>query len=149
MKKIDSNPLYRISLIKPQRELIEELFPFRSGYHWLVSEKEKAALLKAPVGLDPIQPPSTGWQFSRKVNFEEAKDSEKTQNISKGGEFEEAPSVVCTNQSDEACSAISVSLRGKTRSRHEDYEGVYKSSNFLSMGRKVSTAHISNPFRYK
>ena len=73
----------------------------------------------------------------------------QTQNISKGGEFEEALSVVCTNQSDEACSAISVSLRGETRSEYSRPEGVYKSSNFLSMGRKVSTAHISNPFRYK
>ena len=76
MKKINSDPLYRISLIKPQRELIEELFPFRSGTHWLVGEKEKAALLKAPVGLDPFQPPTTGWLFSKEVNFEEGKDSE-------------------------------------------------------------------------
>ena len=51
------------------------LLPFRSETHWLVSEKEKAALLKAPVGLDPIQPPSTGWQFSKEVNFKEGTDS--------------------------------------------------------------------------
>ena len=77
------------------------------------------------------------------------KIQKQTQNISKGGEFEEAPSVVCANQLDEACSAISVSLRGKTRSRHKGFEGVYKSSNFLSMGRKVSTEHINNLLRYK
>ena len=76
MKKINSNPLYRISFVKPQRKLTEELFSFRSGAHWLVGEKEKAALLKAPVGLDLIQPPRTGWQFSKEVKFEEGKDSD-------------------------------------------------------------------------
>ena len=64
-----------MSIIKPQRELIEELFPFRSEAHWLVGEKEKAAFLKAPVGPDPLQPPSTGWQFVKEVNFEEDKYS--------------------------------------------------------------------------
>ena len=76
MKRTNSNPLYRISLIKPQKELTKQLLLFRSEAHWLVSEKEKAALLKAPVGLDPNQPPGTGWKFSKEVNFEEGKDSE-------------------------------------------------------------------------
>ena len=44
--------------------------PLRSDTHWLVGEKEKAALLKAPVGLDPLQPPGTGWQFSKEVKDE-------------------------------------------------------------------------------
>ena len=52
------------------------LLPFRSETHWLVSENEKAALFKAPVGLDPIQPPSTGWQFSKEVNFEGGNNSD-------------------------------------------------------------------------
>ena len=85
MKKINSNPLYRISFIKPQKELTEDLFPFRSEAHWLVGEKDKAALLKAPVGLDPIQPPRTCWQFSKEVNFEEGKDSETNTKYLQGG----------------------------------------------------------------
>ena len=30
-------------------------------------EKDKDVLLKAPVGLDPNQPPPTGWQVSKEV----------------------------------------------------------------------------------
>ena len=52
------------------------LLPFRSETHWLVSENEKAALFKAPVGLDPIQPLSTGWKFSKEVIFGEGTDSD-------------------------------------------------------------------------
>ena len=82
MKKINSNPLYRISFTKPQKELTKQLLLFRSEAHWLVGEKEKAALFKAPVGLDPIQPPRTGWQFSKKVNFGEGRDSDANSQLS-------------------------------------------------------------------
>ena len=52
--------------------------------------------------------------------------------ISKEGEFEEDPSLVCANQMEETCCSISVSLRGG-----DFFEGVYESTNLLSMGRKV------------
>ena len=57
--------------------------------------------------------------------------------ISKEGEFEEDPSVVCINQVEETCCAISVSLRGRTKDVWGKYESVYESTNLLSMGRKV------------
>ena len=57
--------------------------------------------------------------------------------FSKEGEFKEDPSLVCTNQVEETCCTISVSLRGETRIYWDEYEGVYESTNLLSMGRKV------------
>ena len=48
--------------------------PFRYGDHWLVSAKEKNVLLRAPVGQDPNQPPTTGWQFGKEVIFKKGTD---------------------------------------------------------------------------
>ena len=55
----------------------------------------------------------------------------------KGGEFEDDPSVLCTNQREEPCCKITVSLNKEAAGSTDYCAGVYESTNLLSLGRKV------------
>ena len=57
----------------------------------------------------------------------------------KGGEFEDDPSVLCTNQREELCCKITVSLSKEAKKEVRWCAGVYESTNLLSMGREVVT----------
>ena len=97
--------------------------------------------MKAPAGLDPNQPPTTGWQFSKEVIIWEGADFQIFRNKFKDGEFEDDPSVLCTNQREEPCCKITVSLSKEVG--HSFSAGVYERTNLLSMGREVVT--VSQP----
>ena len=60
----------------------------------------------------------------------------------KGGEFEDDPSVLCTNQREEPCCKITISLSKEAEEEVGYYAGVYKSTNLLSMGRKVGASAL-------
>ena len=93
----------------------------RSGADWLVGEEKKDALVKAPVGVDPKQPPRKGWQFYNK------------------GKFEKDESLVCSNQPVSPCCSITVSLTGKAKEEVGYCEGKYESTGLISMGREVNS----------
>ena len=100
--------------------------PSRSGDDWLVGEEEKDALLKAPVKVDPNQPPTTGWQFYN------------------NGNFKEDESISCTNQTESPCCSITVSLSGEAKETH-DYDVIYESTGLISMGRQVNQLISTQP----
>ena len=95
----------------------------RSGDIWLVGEEEKDALLKAPVVVDPIQPPRNGWQFCNK------------------GKFEEDESLICSNQPESPCCSITVSLSAAAKKEFDYCEGKYESTGLISMGREVNSGY--------
>ena len=95
----------------------------RSGADWLVGEEEKDALLKAPVVVDPIQPPRNGWRFLNK------------------GKFKEDESLICSNQPESPCCSITVSLSGAAKEGPSWCEGEYKSTGLISMGREVNSGY--------
>ena len=102
------------------------LIIFRSNDNWIVGEvwgEKMVALLKAPVSVDPNQPPSTGWQFNN------------------NGKFEKDESLICTNQAELPCSSITVSLSGETKEREWYCEGKYESTGLISMGREVNIGY--------
>ena len=102
------------------------LIIFRSNDNWIVGEvwgEKMVALLKAPVSVDPNQPPSTGWQFNN------------------NGKFEKDESLICTNQAELPCSSITVSLSGETKEREWYCEGKYESTGLISMGREVNSGY--------
>ena len=101
------------------------LLPNRSKDEWLVGEETRAALLKAPVGVDPNKPPSFGWQFN---------NNEK---------FEEDASIICNNQPELPCS-ITVSLSSEERLSF--CQGRYESTGLISMGRQVISVYFNDPF---
>ena len=96
------------------------IFIIRSGDDWLVGEKEKDALLKAPVAVDSDQPPRNGWQFYNK------------------GKFKADESLICSNQPELPCCSITVSLSGEA-GRVSYCEGEYESTGLISMGREVNS----------
>ena len=61
----------------------------------------------------------------------------------KGGVFEDDPSVLCTNQREEPCCKITVSLSKEAANAVGFCAAVYKRTNLLSMGREVVT--VSQP----
>ena len=84
---------------------------FRSGDDWLVGEKEKDVLLKAPVGLDPNQPPTTGWQVSKKVTIWEGADFQtQTNDIKSRAESSRMIQVCCAPTRGRSPAARSQSL---------------------------------------
>ena len=98
---------------------------------WLVWEEGTSRpLLMAPVGVDPFQPPTTGWEFYNNRDDEEQKDE----------------SIICSNQPELPCSSITVSLSGATKEDRSWCAGKYESTSFISMGRQVISADINHPF---
>ena len=93
----------------------------RSGNEWLAGEAKRAALLKAPVGVDPNQPPTTGWKFY----------------IYKDRKYEEDVSLICSSQPESPCCSITVSLSGAAKEERSWCGGEYKSNGLISMGRQV------------
>ena len=98
---------------------------------WLVWEEGTSRpLLMAPVGVDPFQPPTTGWEFYNNGDDEEQNDE----------------SIICSNQPELPCNSITVSLSGATKEDRSWCAGKYESTSFISMGRQVISAYIINPF---
>ena len=93
--------------------------PNRSGDEWLVGEAKRVALLKAPVGVDPNQPPSIGW-----LSYN-------------NGEYKEEVNLTCTNQPEAPCSSLRVRLRGEAKKENPWCEGEYTNTGLISMGRQV------------
>ena len=104
------------------------IYIIRSGDDWLVGEEEKDALLKAPVGVDPNKPPSTGWKFYNKGNFEEDE------------------SLICSNQPESQCCSITVSLSNEAK-KASYCEGKYERTGLISMGREVNSGK-NNPLSF-
>ena len=102
------------------------LIIFRSNDDWIVGEvwgEKRVTLLKAPVSVDPNQPPSTGWQFNN------------------NGKYEEDESLICTNQAELPCCSITLSLRSEAKKEKFYCEGKYKRTGLISMGREVNSGY--------
>ena len=102
------------------------LIIFRSNDNWIVGEvwgEKIIGLLKAPVSVDPNQPPSTGWKFNN------------------NGKFEEDQSLTCANQPESPCCSITVSLSGEAKKEKSFCEGKYESTGLISMGREVNSEY--------
>ena len=85
-------------------------------------EQNEYRTLKASVGDDPLHPPTTGWLFK---NW--ARD-----------EFEEDKSLTCAplDTSSPPC-CVTVHLSGPAREAVGQCEGVYRTTELMSAGRKV------------
>ena len=91
----------------------------RSGDEWLVADAKRDALLKAPVGVELNQPPTTGWRFHNK------------------GNYEEDANITCSNQPESPCWILRVSLSGQAKKECSWCAGMYVSTGLISMGRQV------------
>ena len=93
----------------------------RSGDEWLVvAEDRNITVFKAGAGEDLTLPPSAGWQFQNK------------------GEFEEEPSVRCRAlPADSPPCSVTLKLSGLAKDFQGKCEGEYKDTGLRSMGRKV------------
>ena len=96
--------------------------PSRLGDEWLVGTTGQLALLKASVGGNVDQPPTSGWQF-----FNGRTD-----------EYEEDGSLTCNNLLASTPCCLTLSLNGRAKEIQGKCEGVYKSTGLVSMGREVS-----------
>ena len=78
--------------------------------------------LKASTGDDPLHPPTTGWLFKKGAE----------------DEFEEDKSLTCAplDTSSPPC-CVTVHLNGPAREAVGQCEGVYRSTELMSAGRKV------------
>jgi len=94
---------------------------YRSGDQWLVGQMGGRALLKASVGVDPSQPPPTGWKFFNEDTNQYEPDATASCNI-----LVNSPSCCLT-----------VSLSGAAKDAQGKCEGEYKSTGLVSMGRPV------------
>ena len=96
-------------------------FCIRSKDEWVVERNEYRAL-KANAGDDPLHPPTTGWLFKKW-----AKD-----------DFEEDKSLTCAPpQADSSPCCVTVHLSGPAREAVGQCEGVYRTTELMSAGRKV------------
>ena len=96
-------------------------FPSRLRGTWIVGTMGKQFLLKASVGGNENQPPSTGWQY---YNQERER-------------YEEDGSLSCNFiESDPCC--LTLTLNGRAKEVQGKCEGVYKTTGLVSMGREVS-----------
>ena len=93
----------------------------RCGDHWLVGEYGESASLRASAGLNPKQPPCSGWEF-----FNLGADM-----------FETDPGFSCSPNVKLAACCLAVSLSGPAKEAHGRCEGKYKSTGLMSMGRPV------------
>ena len=98
----------------------------RSSDEWLVGEAKRDALLKAPIGVDPNQPPSAGWQFYSK------------------GKYKEDANLTCSNQVESPCLILRVSLSGEAKRENSACVGMYGSTGLISMGRQVKNLYAAN-----
>ena len=100
--------------------IIIHLICIRSGNEWLVVREGYKASLKANMGADPFLPPANGWLFD------------------KGEDFEEDPSLICSQPSSSPPCCLTVTLSGAAKEAQGDCEGEYKSTGLISMGRPVT-----------
>ena len=149
---------------------------YRSSDEWLIGEAKKDALLKAPVGVDPNKPPSTGWRGELLVC--PSWDSEppglpgppgpprplgslgppeppgpprssvppRPPRFYSNGKYEEDANIICTNQSESPCWILRVSLSGQAKKECSSCAGMYESTGLISMGRKVIYIVITQIF---
>ena len=99
--------------------------PTRSGDEWHVGPKEKQPRLKASVGGEPNRPPKTGWKFLDK-------------------DYEEDPSLTCTDVSDPCC--LTVSLSGPAKEAQGKCEGEYQSTGLMRNGKQVVAVLFTSHF---
>ena len=59
--------------------------------------------------------------------------------FSKGEDFEEDPSLICSQPSSSPPCCLTVTLSGAAKEAHADCEGEYKSTGLVSMGKHVSS----------
>ena len=87
----------------------------------MVEQNNEYRVLKASAGDDPLHPPTTGWLFK---NWEL--------------EFEEDKSLTCAplDTSSPPC-CVTVHLSGPAREAVGQCEGVYRTTELISWGRKV------------
>ena len=78
-------------------------------------------VLKASVGVEPSQPPSTGWKFY----------SGNTK------EWVVSTTITCAIFVNSPPCCLTVTLSGKALEAHRKCEGQYKSTGLVSMGRPV------------
>ena len=100
------------------------LFP-RSGNEWLVGEKGERARLKASVGGEPDQPPSTGWGF---YNW----DTE---------EYKADDTLNCQVYVSASPCCLTVSLSGAAKEAQGQCEGEYNSTGLISSGKQVMSTN--------
>ena len=82
--------------------------------------------LKASVGVEPNQPPSTGWKFWRVGGWGEA------------GGWEVDATISCNIYVNSPPCCLTVTLSGAAKEVQGKCEGEYKSTGLISMGRPVN-----------
>ena len=100
----------------------EQYFPFhltRSGEEWFAAADEDNVRLKAHVGDEPNQPPSTGWQYTGGGGW-------------KGDEY-----LKCTIPVSSPTCCLTVTLSGPAKEAQGKCEGTYRSTGLISSGRPV------------
>ena len=98
----------------------------RSDDEWLIGEMGTHALLKASVGGEPNQPPTTGWRFKN------------------NSDWEEDPTLSCTIPSTSPPCCLTVILSGAAKEAQGKCEGEYKSTGLVRMGREVKLQFYQN-----
>ena len=97
------------------------MFFIRSNDEWVV-DQGRYRVLKANVGADSLLPPTTGWLFKNWGT----------------GHFEEDKSLACAPpQASSPPCCLTIHLTGPARDAVGQCEGVYHSTELMSMGRKV------------
>ena len=151
-----------VQVRKPHPSLHQ--LPNRSSDEWLIGEAKKDALLKAPVGVDPNKPPSTGWRGEILVCPSWASEPPRPPGPPRplgslgppeppgpprssgpprpprfysNGKYEEDANITCTNQSESPCWILRVSLSGQAKKECSSCAGMYESTGLISMGRQV------------
>ena len=98
----------------------------------------RKAWLKASVGGEPNQPPTTGWKFyNRDTGYYNEDQSLKFENWDTD-DWEDDPTLSCTIPSTSPPCCLTVSLSGAAKEAQGKCEGEYKSTGLVSMGRKVN-----------
>ena len=100
---------------------VSNIFSIRSNDEWVV-ELGTYRALKASVGADPLLPPTTGWLF----NNQDTKDFEEDQSLTCAPPLASSPPCCLT-----------IHLTGPAKDAVGQCEGVYQSTELMSMGRKV------------
>ena len=95
-------------------------FP-RSGDEWLVGMEGSSAELKASVGVEPNQPPSTGWKFFNVDTWV----------------YEVDATISCSIYVNSPPCCLTVTPSGAAKETHGKCEGEYKSTGLMSRGRPV------------
>ena len=101
------------------------IFSTRSNGEWVVDQalvQSTYRALKANVGPDPLLPPTTGWLF---MNLD-TEDFEEDQSLTCGSPLASSPPCCLT-----------IHLTGPAKDAVGQCEGVYHSTELMSMGRKV------------